>query len=423
MIDQSIINITSGNGGNGIVSGRREKFVPYGGPDGGDGGRGGSVLFVADPNVTTLLSFRYKRLFTAEDGAHGSRAKKHGRDGNDILIPVPIGTNISLVSTGEKLADMAGEGQLFVAARGGDGGRGNTHFASSTNQFPLLSEAGEKGQQLQLHLELKLLADVGIIGLPNAGKSSFLSTVSEASPKIADYPFTTLEPVLGVVEKHNDRIVMVDIPGLIEGAHEGVGLGHEFLRHIERTQLLLHVVDGSALDPLEDYRKVNLELEKFDSSLVDKRQVVAINKSDIPAVKELEKELIELISQDNKDTFLISAATHEGVESLLNRLFEVMKNDLMDAMQKKTIGQSEEIPTLRPRPRRTPIKVIKKQGEYTVVSPRVSRIAEVLDDEDWHARMQFVGYLNRAGVIKALDDAGVMPGDTVNFGRVAWIWE
>ena len=289
MIDNVLIHINSGNGGDGVVRGRREKFVPRGGPDGGDGGNGGNIIAECDENMNTLLAFRYQRRFAAGNGGNGDSALKHGADGEDVVLRMPVGTQVwdADADTPRLLADLTTPGQTVELAQGGAGGRGNAYFASATNQYPLLAEKGEQGESLNLRLELKLLADVGIIGLPNAGKSSLLSVVSAARPKVADYPFTTLEPVLGVVEHRRKTFVMVDIPGIIEGAHDGVGLGHDFLRHVERTRVLVHMIDGSASDPLRDYRQINGELRMFSDELSTKPQVVAINKTDITEVSEI----------------------------------------------------------------------------------------------------------------------------------------
>ena len=255
MIDRALIIVTGGNGGDGAVSGRREKFVAAGGPDGGDGGDGGSVFILCDGGLSTLSGFRYKLKFAATNGTTGSGRKKHGKDGVDVEIAVPEGTEVwDVGGTDRKLFDLTRQGQRVLVARGGRGGRGNVHFTTSTNRFPVLAEQGEEGERIEIRLELKLLADVGIIGVPNVGKSSLIRAVSAARPKVAGYPFTTLEPVLGVVEHKMRSFVMVDIPGLIEGAHSGKGLGDEFLRHVERTRILLHMLDGTAEEPVEDYK-------------------------------------------------------------------------------------------------------------------------------------------------------------------------
>ena len=299
MIDQATINIISGNGGNGCISGRREKYVPKGGPDGGDGGDGGSIIFKSDENIYTLRYFQYLKKFVAESGTSGKPGLKHGSDGKDLEITVPVGTIISDKTVnsedGNVLAEFTSHDQTFVLCKGGRGGRGNTKFVNSINQFPLLAESGEKGTNLNVFLELKLLADVGIIGSPNAGKSSLLTFLSNATPKVADYPFTTLEPVLGVVEHLSKSFVMVDIPGLIEGAHKVIGLGHDFLKHIDRTRVLLHMVDVSGPDPIQDMDDIKEEISLFDERINSKPSLVAINKIDIEGTDEF----LALLSWDD----------------------------------------------------------------------------------------------------------------------------
>lgn len=437
MIDNTLINIRSGDGGNGAVSGRREKYVPRGGPDGGDGGRGGSVYAVCDENVNTLLAFRHRRKFAAGSGGNGAGALKRGPQGADAEIVMPVGTLIWDEGEAPRrlVADMTAPGQRVELARGGVGGRGNARFASPTNQFPLLAERGERGVERQLRLELKLLADVGVIGLPNAGKSSLLSVVSAARPKIADYPFTTIEPSLGVVEHRRRAFVMVDIPGLIEGAHEGVGLGHDFLRHIERARTLMHLVDGSSDHPLRDYRQINDELRLFNEALASKPQVVAINKIDITEARRRMPELAAEFAAAGAQPLFISAVTHEGVDALLDaalaQLDAAATDDADDAgadaaadaiAPRQALSDGDDLPVLRPKPRRDPIEVVKRGGVFVVRARRAARIAAMLDGGDWNARMQFLGYLRRAGVAQALEDAGVAPGDTVRFGDVDWEW-
>lgn len=470
MIDQVFIHINSGDGGDGAVSGRREKFVPRGGPDGGDGGRGGNVVAVCDANRNTLLAFRYERRFTAGDGRNGASALKHGADGEDVVVRMPVGTQVwdAESLTPRLLADLTTPGQTVELARGGGGGRGNAYFASATNQYPLLAEKGEPGESLNLRLELKLLADVGIIGLPNAGKSSLLSVVSAARPKVASYPFTTLEPVLGVVEHRRQTFVMVDIPGIIEGAHEGVGLGHEFLRHVERTRVLVHMIDGSAEDPLRDYRQINGELLAFNEALAAKPQIVAINKMDITEVSEIAPILDEMFSEefglvsagasvavergrlrgrrDEDPTgegtlHFVSAAARSGIDWMLDSVLAALEAAGANAPGSQVISAVDgdahadpnltpswgedlrDLPVLRPKPRRETTLVRKRGDVFVVQARRAVRIAALLNEDDWNARVQFIGYLQRAGIVRALEEAGVLPGDTVRFGEVEWEWE
>ena len=463
MIDNVLIHINSGNGGDGVVRGRREKFVPRGGPDGGDGGNGGNIIAKCDENMNTLLAFRYQRRFAAGNGGNGDSALKHGADGEDVVIRLPVGTQVwdADADTPRLLADLTTPGQTVELAHGGAGGRGNAYFASATNQYPLLAEKGEQGESLNLRLELKLLADVGIIGLPNAGKSSLLSVVSAARPKVADYPFTTLEPALGVVEHRRKTFVMVDIPGIIEGAHDGVGLGHDFLRHVERTRALVHMIDGSASDPLRDYRQINDELRMFSEELASKPQVVAVNKTDITEVSEIAPLLDEMFVDEfglasvrerggyargrlrgrrddapdgAEPLHFISAVTRGGVDELLDSVLAALESvdeSVLPSAYGADTGWADnsddrgtaDLPVLRPKPRRETALVRKRGDVFVVQARRAVRIAELLNDSDWNARMQFLGYLQRAGVVRALEEAGVGPGDTVRFGEVEWEWE
>jgi GTPase len=334
-IDRAKIYVRGGNGGNGVTAFRREKFVPRGGPSGGDGGRGGDVIIVADSSLNTLLHLRYNPRHFAERGLHGEGSNRSGHTGDDLVVKVPVGTQILDAETGDLLADLADDGARWLAARGGRGGFGNAHFATSTNRAPRYHQDGSEGEERELQLELKLLADVGLVGFPNVGKSTFISTVSAAKPKIADYPFTTLEPNLGVVDLGDFRtFVIADIPGLIEGAHVGAGLGDRFLRHIERTKLLLHLVDISSMtgrDPVTDYITVNHELAAYNSDLAQRPQFVVATKMDAldePARFELLK---ERVSEDNKPFFAVSSATGEGVRELVNavalKLDELKKDE------------------------------------------------------------------------------------------------
>lgn len=321
-IDEAKIHVKAGDGGRGCVSFRREKYVPKGGPDGGNGGRGGDVIFVADLRLSSLLDFKYRREYSAERGVHGMGSLCSGKDGMDLKIKVPVGTVVKDAETGETLVDLTEDGQEYLCCKGGRGGKGNAHFATSTHQTPRFAQPGEAGQERALKLELKLLADVGIIGFPNAGKSTLIAHISAAKPKIADYPFTTLVPNLGVVKFGEfGGFVVADIPGLIEGAHEGKGLGTRFLKHIERTRLFIHMLDLSPLsrrDPVQDYRTVNSELEKFNPDLAKRPQVVALNKVDITGVEEKAEELLQLFSGLGIKVFPVSAATGKGLKDLIN---------------------------------------------------------------------------------------------------------
>jgi GTP-binding protein len=323
-IDRAKIHVEGGNGGNGVTAFRREKFVPRGGPSGGDGGRGGDVVLVADASLNTLLHLRYNPRHVAERGSHGEGSNRSGHNGADLIVRVPVGTQIFDAATGDLLHDLSHDGDRWVAARGGRGGFGNAHFTTSTNRAPRYHQSGSKGEELELQLELKLLADVGLVGFPNAGKSTFISTVSAARPKIADYPFTTLEPHLGVVDLGDFRtFVIADIPGLIEGAHTGAGLGDRFLRHIERTKLLLHLVDVSSVsgrDAVGDYEAVNRELASYNQDLALRPQFVVATKMDALDEPERLESLKQRAEQDGKPFFAISSATGAGVRELVNAM-------------------------------------------------------------------------------------------------------
>ena len=456
MIDRVIIHITSGKGGNGAISGRREKYVPKGGPDGGDGGAGGSVYVEGDPNLNTLVPFRYRRYFKAEDGQRGSGKLRHGRDGDDITLSVPVGTQIWLEDDSEPaegptlLADIDRPGERWLAAAGGGGGAGNARYATPTNRFPRLAQAGEPGETLTLRLELKLLADVGIVGAPNAGKSSLITALSAARPKVADYPFTTLDPTLGVVERHGETFVMVDIPGLIEGAHAGVGLGHEFLRHVERTRVLVHLVDGSVDDPVLVYRQINEELALHDERLAAKPQLLAINKLDLADVSILQDDIREAfegelrkVGDDRRGVptsdssaltpqpYFVSAATHEGLEPLLDGVLRMLQEsaELSGERGEGTHHSSlatrhSELPVLRPEPRRRrPEVYVDEDSVYVVDWPPAARMVGMIDPDDWAAKLQFYNRLERSGVITALEAAGAGPGDLVRIGEAEWVWE
>jgi GTP-binding protein len=326
-IDEAIITVQSGKGGRGCVSFRREKYVPRGGPDGGDGGKGGDVILKSTSRRRTLYPFQFKRQFKAKDGAHGQGQQKTGRNGSDLIVEIPPGTLVKDADTNEILKDFTTAGEFYSVVKGGKGGLGNARFKSSTNRTPRYSQPGEPAQSRELKLELKLLADVGIIGLPNAGKSTLLSSISSATPKIGDYPFTTLTPTLGVVETGwAEPFVVADIPGLIAGAHQGAGLGIRFLRHIERTRILIHLLDAQTIDPqrpLADYETVNRELQFFNPNLTQKSQIVVLNKMDLPESKTAATAFVDAL--DDQPVFLISAAKKTGLEKLISRILELLE--------------------------------------------------------------------------------------------------
>ena len=424
MIDQVYINIKSGNGGNGAISGRHEKFVPRGGPDGGDGGDGGDVIFRGDTNINTLIGFRYKKIFKAENGSNGASAKKHGKNGKSVYIDVPVGTQISNENN-EIIADITEHNQEEIIIFGGQGGYGNVKYTSSTNQFPVIAQNGEQGIEMNVKLELKVLADVGIIGAPNAGKSSLISFLTAAKPKIANYPFTTLEPVLGILDYRDADMVIVDIPGLIEGAHEGVGLGHDYLRHIERCKVLIHLVDASEENPKKVFQNINTELELFSNEIKNKPQIIVFNKIDLDEVQVLQNDIVENMKSITNDIYFISAISGEGISEMMDQV--IMTFEKFKLAQRYEVNDTnisdENIPILQPLPKRRGVSVYIEEEVYVVDSPGVERIATRIDYEDWMARMQFYKHLKTTGVVKALEDAGIKSGDTVRIGEVEWDWD
>lgn len=411
-LDQTKIFIKSGNGGSGAVRFRREKYVPRGGPDGGDGGRGGHIIMEATHDLNTLSNFRYQQHFRAENGDPGSGINSSGKAGEDLLIKVPVGTLIKNADNGRIIADLTEPGVQAIILKGGRGGRGNSHFATSTRQTPQFAEKGEPGVELALELELKLLADVGLIGFPNVGKSSLLAKISAARPKVADYPFTTLEPNLGVVDHKSESFVAVDIPGLIEGAHQGVGLGHQFLRHIERTRLLIHIVDLSELsgrDPYQGYLKINEELELYNPELANKEQIIAVNKMDLPDSRVTWETFKSQIAP--KTAFPISAATSEGIDSLLNMVIQKL------ASIPKYISESTSvIPDQEVTEGQAETEIIKEGQTFLVKNTNLEKRILRYDLENEYSLQSFHKLLKRWRVIQGLIDAGVKEGDLVRIG-------
>lgn len=419
-LDEAKIYIKAGDGGRGMSSFLREKYIAAGGPDGGDGGRGGSVYFVADPEKNTLLDFRYRKHLKAEDGGNGGRKRCHGKAGQDLEVPVPPGTIVK-TAEGDIIADLDEPGKRVMVARGGRGGLGNVHFATSTNQAPRIAQKGEPGEERWLILELRLIADVGIIGYPNAGKSTFLAATTRATPKIANYPFTTLSPNLGVAEIHDRVITLADIPGLIEGAHEGIGLGHEFLRHIARTKVLLHLIDGTQEDPIAAYQTVNAELSLFDEMLAEKPQVVVINKIDVTEVRERLPEITAEFSRLGITPLAMSAATGSGVPAVLEKVSHLL-DDLATA-EPVAAPTAEEPVVLRPEPRRiAPFFVEREAGGYRVVGRNVERLVSMTDMENEEGVRFLQRQLKKMGVTEALEKAGVQRGDLVRFGKIELEW-
>jgi GTP-binding protein len=415
-VDRTKIYIKGGDGGNGAVSFRREKYVPFGGPDGGDGGRGGDVVFVVDPNLRTLLDFRYQQHLRAERGGHGEGGNRHGRGSEDLVVKVPPGTQVREDETGHLLADLTAEGQSFIVAKGGRGGRGNSRFTGSANKAPKFAEKGEPGAERWVWLELKLIADAGLIGFPNAGKSTLLSSVSAARPKVADYPFTTLSPNLGVVEVDGiEPFVIADLPGLIGGAHQGVGLGHEFLRHVERTRLLIHVVDAAGVEgrsPLEDYRQINEEISLYDPRLAELPQIVAANKIDLPAAEEGLAALRAEVGEEK--VFPVSAVTGMGVRTLLYRAAAIL------AELPASPFADEETALLSPliEGEGEPITIEREEGVFMLKGRYLERLVAMTDFDNEDATKRFQRIFKHAGHEKALLAAGAKNGDTVRIRDV-----
>lgn len=411
----------AGDGGNGAISFRREKYVAAGGPDGGDGGKGGDVYFEVDPNSNTLIDFRYKKKFKAENGNNGEGSNKYGKSGEDLTIKVPIGTIIKDAETNRILADLSHEGQKELVLKGGRGGKGNTHFATSTRQAPRFSQDGENGEEKELILELKLLADVGLIGFPNVGKSTFLGRTTSATPKIADYHFTTLEPNLGVVKTdYGDSFVIADIPGIIEGASEGVGLGLQFLRHIERTRLLLHVIDVSGSEgrnPVDDFNKINSELQKYSEKLSKRTQIIVANKIDSMQDETLYQELETLAKEKKLEIFKISAVTGEGVDKLIKHVSELLKTlpkeELLEYEDKKVYKLEEK----------DDYTIRKEDGMYIIEGEPVERIMRRVNIADNESLYYFQKSLDELGVNQRLKEMGVQEGDIIKIADYELEWE
>lgn len=421
-IDRSKIFVKAGDGGNGKSSFRREKFVPKGGPDGGDGGKGGDVVLQVDENVNTLLKFRYTRNFKAANGAAGETKRQFGRGGEDCVIKVPQGTVVKNFETGAVLADLILPNQKVIIAKGGRGGRGNAKFKSSSRRAPTFAELGEPGESFNLQLELKLLADVGLVGYPSVGKSSLITAVSAARPEIADYHFTTLVPVLGVVSlDYEKNFVMADIPGLIEGAAEGVGLGHDFLRHVERTKLILHLVDASAIEgrnPVEDFHKINFELKKYSEKIAKRTQILVANKIDLPSAQEHLPELKKLAEDEGIKFFAISAVTHEGVDDLIKYVGSELENfapEIPDATDEVKVFDLNK-------PEDEFIIERNDAADFIVKNKNLEKIVAMtnFDNSEGLRRFQFIWRMkNLDAKLKA---RGIKEGQTVHIGKMEFEW-
>lgn len=410
-IDRARIFVQSGKGGDGMSSFRHEKFVPKGGPNGGDGGQGGNVVLVADRNGNTLVDFRFRRLFKAKPGGKGEGSNKYGRNAEDLLITVPVGTIVKDEETGQVMADLSRDGQRAIVAKGGRGGRGNWHFRTSANRTPTFAERGEPGEERWLRLELKVLADVGLLGYPSVGKSSILRKVSAAQPEVAAYHFTTLNPILGVVNLPDHRsFVMADIPGLIDGASEGVGLGHDFLRHIERTKILIHVVDVSGIegrDPIEDYEKINAELAKYSDKLARKRQVVAANKIDLLGDSDNLERLMDYMAAHGVEVYPICAMTGEGMDKLLERVWTMLEEyvEEPDETTEEVVYKAQNKPDFE----------VKRDddGAFVITGARIENLVAMTNFDDDQSLRRFQRIWRYMELDKLLQEHGIQDGNTV----------
>jgi GTPase len=429
LIDRARIYVKAGDGGNGSLSFRREKYVPRGGPDGGDGGRGGNVLLSVAPNLSSLIEFQYNQRFIARNGKPGESRKKHGKSARPLTIRVPPGTLVWDDDTGDLIADLTDPDDSVVVAKGGRGGLGNTHFKTSTRQAPRIAELGEPGEERRLRLELRLIADVGLVGLPNAGKSTLLAASTRAQPKIADYPFTTLEPNLGVVQiggRAGPTFVMADVPGLIEGAAEGSGLGHEFLRHTTRTQLLIHVLDASGglegRNPIEDFELINAELAAYDAGLAAKPMVIALNKTDLTEAQERLPALQAYLDGREFSCFPISAATGEGVQPLLEAVWQMLDEIRQTAPSPETRPQDQRRYTLEDADERA--WAIERAGEdtYLVTGTAIERLTRMTNFDQPDAVTRFQRVLDVSGIAQELERLGVETGDVVEIAGHELTW-
>jgi GTP-binding protein len=415
--DEAEIYVESGSGGDGMVHFHREKYKPRGGPDGGDGGRGGNVILEVNPKLNTLFDFSHRSRYIAEDGKPGGPNNMSGKSAEDLIVDVPPGTLVYDADTGDLMGDLVQDNQRLIVAKGGRGGRGNQHFATSRNQVPRLAERGEPGEAKSLRLELKMIADVGIVGVPNAGKSSLLSAVSNAKPKIANYPFTTLSPNLGVAKLDIDTtLVLADIPGLIEGAHEGVGLGFSFLRHIQRTRVLIHVLDGISEDPISDFSQINSEMALFDEKITRKPQIIAFNKIDLPAAQERWLEISRELKELGYEVMPISAVTGENVNKLLWRAVELIK----EAPEAKPV---ETMPVYRASEDPEAFRIRKTEEGWRVRGEAIERAAAMTYWEHHESVRRFQRLMANIGVEDALREAGVEEGDTVMIGEYTLEWQ
>lgn len=415
-IDSVVIEIASGKGGDGMVHMHREKYRPRGGPDGGDGGRGGDVILKVNPTLNTLNRFHFNEKFAAKPGKNGGPSNRTGRSAENLVIEVPPGTIVYNDETTELIGDLIEADQTLTVAKGGRGGRGNQHFATSRNQMPLTAERGEPGEEYTLRLELKLIADVGLVGLPNAGKSSILAATTNATPKIADYPFTTLEPNLGVVQLNLDTtLVMADIPGLIEGASEGVGLGFDFLRHVQRTRILIHVLDGLSDDPIEDYQTINAELDMFDERLGGLPQIVVLNKMDLPMVAERYSEINDVLKQDGVELLPVSAVTHLNLKELMWKAWQALQEIPVEAVE-------ESLPVYRTEEDPNAFEIERTDEGWIVSGKKIERAAAMTFFDQPGSVRRFQKFMAGIGADKALRKAGIQEGESVFIGDWELTW-
>lgn len=423
MFDWVEITVKSGRGGNGIVSFRREKYVPLGGPDGGDGGDGGAVIIRADPSVTSLVMFRNKGIYWAGNGENGRGRRRHGRNGDDLEMMVPVGTIVWEKDSHDErrlVGDLKAPGQELVLVRGGEGGTGNAHFATATNQAPRLVQKGESGEERTIILEMRLIADVGIIGYPNVGKSTLVAAISSATPKVASYSFTTLEPVLGAVELGGENVIFAEVPGLVDGAHLGRGLGHDFLRHVMRTKVLVHLLDGTSSVPAEDMRRLSQELTRYNAALGLKPRVVAVNKIDLPPVRERIETIRAELADAAKETVFIAAATGEGLPELLAAVARLLRST---GTGEEAGSEETTEKVFQPQPNRASQVRFRKEGNTFVVSiPGLERVVAGPGGRDAEVVELFRRRLSRSGLSRSLKRAGIKPGDKIRLGKVEWEW-
>lgn len=413
-IDNAKLHIKAGNGGNGAVAFRREIYVPAGGPAGGDGGRGANVVIAADSNLRTLMDYRYKTKYVAPSGGDGKGSNMFGKNAEDLILYVPVGTIIKDAETGLIMADLKNDKDSYIVARGGGGGKGNTHFKTAVRQAPNFAKAGKEGEERDIILELKLIADVGLIGFPNVGKSTFLSIISKAKPKIANYHFTTLTPNLGVTHlASGDSFVVADIPGIIEGAHEGTGLGHDFLRHIERTKVLVHIVDIASVDgrdPYDDFLKINEELYKYNAVLANRPQIVVANKIDVLSDDKIYMDFKEKVEKDGYLVYKMSAATREGIDEILNAMSKMLREaEDVELFEESEMYNDEQIAVAS----KDEILVYKEDDIYIVEGKRLEKLLYSVDFEDMESIRYFQNVMEKIGIFEKLRSIGIEDGDTV----------